>query len=188
MPEKPNTQAEFDAVISQCREVFEKKLRDYDASWRIMRPESLTDQIYIKAARIRSLETKKDALVNEGIRPEFMGIVNYSIMALIQKELGTAESTHMEPAEAVKAYDDKADMARKLLFAKNHDYDEAWRHMRGSSFTDIILVKLGRIKQIEDNDGRTLISEGVEANYLDILNYAVFALIKIDENEAEESK
>ena len=163
--------------------MFEKKLKDYGASWRIMRPESLTDQIYIKANRIRSLETKKESKVGDGILGEFIAIVNYGIIGLIQLELGYADTEDMTPAEALEAYDRHMAQTRELMLAKNHDYDEAWRLMRVPSYTDIILQKIFRTKQIEDNEGRTLVSEGVDANYKDMINYSVFAIIKLTENE-----
>lgn len=177
--QKDRTAREFEEVKGMCRDIFEKKLKDYGTSWRIMRPSSLTDQIFIKARRIRSLEEKgvEAAAVNEGIEPEFIGIVNYCAIALIQLELGPGDAISAE--RALELYCDKVDAATALMMNKNHDYDEAWRDMRVSSFTDIILQKLMRTKEIEDHQGRTLISEGVDANYMDMINYAVFALIKI---------
>ncbi len=177
-----NTAEEFAAEIARCRDIFKKKMADYGTSWRIMRPMSLTDQIYIKACRIRSLEEKGgQGAVDEGIEPEFIGIVNYCAMALIQVELGPGES--LDHAEALKLYDKSIADATQLMLNKNHDYDEAWRDMRVSSFTDIILQKLLRTKEIESHAGRTLISEGVEANYMDMINYALFALIKLSEGK-----
>ncbi len=155
-------------------------MKDYGTAWRILRPSSMTDQIFIKAQRIRSIETKGISKVNEGIRSEFIGIVNYAAMGLIQLELGPADKPEMDPDEALKLYLEKIYAAKDLMSDKNHDYDEAWRKMRISSFTDLILMKLHRTKQIEDNEGETLISEGIDANYMDIINYAVFALIKIE--------
>ena len=179
MPEK--TFEQYDKVINSCRKVFMAKMHDYGTAWRILRPSSLTDQIYIKASRIRSIEEKGESKVNEGVIPEFVGMINYSVMALIQLESGSAEEPHM-PADVVeKRYNTCIDTARSLMADKNHDYGEAWRQMRISSLTDIILMKLLRIKQIEDNDGQTIISEGLDANYLDIINYSAFALIKFDE-------
>lgn len=173
-----DTRREFAEQIARCRQIFEKKMHDYGTSWRIMRPSSLTDQIFIKARRIRSLEEKGGkAAVNEGIEPEFIGIVNYCAMALVQLKLGAGEQLPAD--EALRLYDEAIDEATKLMFNKNHDYDEAWRQMRVSSFTDIILQKLLRTKEIEDNNGKTLISEGVDANYMDMINYALFALIKL---------
>ncbi len=175
-----NTENEFAQEIARCRDIFEKKMIDYGTSWRIMRPSSLTDQIYIKAARVRSLEEKGGVgHVDEGIEPEFIGIVNYCAMALIQLELGPGEP--LAPEEAIKLYDAAISKATSLMLNKNHDYDEAWRNMRVSSFTDIILQKLLRTKEIEDHRGKTLISEGLDANYMDMINYALFALIKLDE-------
>ena len=179
-----NTQEQFEKVMAECRSVFVKKLHDYGAAWRILRPSSLTDQIYIKANRIRSLEMKGVSLVGEGIRPEFIGIVNYAIIGLIQLEKGFSEKPDdMSVEEAVEAYDKHANEALQLMLRKNHDYDEAWRMMRISSYTDLILMKVFRTKQIEMLQGDTLVSEGVDANYLDMLNYAVFGLIKLEENK-----
>jgi len=173
------TGAQYDEVIADCRSVFFNKMKDYGSAWRILRTPSLTDQIYIKANRIRSITEKGMARVDEGIRPEFVGIVNYSLMALIQLELGPMEDVHMDPDKAIALYEKYFNEARSLMEDKNHDYGEAWRNMRISSLNDIILMKLLRIKQIEDNDGKTFVSEGLDANYYDIINYAVFALIKL---------
>jgi hypothetical protein len=156
-------------------------MKDYGSSWRILRTTSLTDQVYIKANRIRSIEEKGQHRIHEGIRPEFIGIVNYSVMALIQLELGAGGQLELTEIQAEGLYDRHLESARALMEDKNHDYDEAWRNMRISSYTDIILMKLRRIKQIEDNEGETLASEGVDANYRDIINYALFALIKLEE-------
>ena len=175
--EKTNQQ--YDHIISICRNIFLKKMTDYGTAWRILRAISLTDQIYIKARRIRSIEEKGVSKVDEGIRPEFIGIVNYSIMGLIQLELGIADK-ELPNEKTLELYDNYSANAKTLMQAKNHDYGEAWRNMRVSSYTDLILMKLKRTKQIEDNKGKTLISEGIDANYLDIINYAVFALIKIE--------
>lgn len=175
-----NTKEQFDAVISVCKEIYSKKLQDYGAAWRIMRPESITDQIFIKANRIRTLEVTGEAKINEGIRSELIAIVNYGIMGLIQLEKGYADSSDITPAEAVELYDIHMKRTVDLMLAKNHDYDEAWRSMRTTSYTDLILMKLYRTKQIEDNQNKTLISEGVDANYMDMVNYALFGLIKID--------
>lgn len=175
----PTTDEEFEQAVRICRDVFERKLHDYGAAWRVMRPETLTDQLFIKAARIRSLQMKGEAMVDEGITPEFIAIVNYSIIALIQLEKGTANDTDLSADEALKLYDEQAGAALALMKRKNHDYDEAWRGMRVSSFADLIFMKLFRTKQIEDLDGQTLVSEGVAANYMDMLNYSVFALIKL---------
>lgn len=174
-----NTEKEFNDAIAECKEVFVKKLKDYGASWRILRPTAVTDQILIKANRIRTLETKKEAMVDEGILPEFKGIVNYGIIGLIQLELGMSDTVDISNEEAIRLYDRFIDQTTKLMLAKNHDYDEAWRLMRISSYIDMILSKLQRTKQIEDNDGKTLVSEGIDANYMDMINYALFALIKL---------
>ncbi|MBN2636774.1 MAG: DUF1599 domain-containing protein [Prolixibacteraceae bacterium] len=176
---------QYNAVISICRNIFEKKMQDYSTAWRILRPKSITDQIYIKAQRIRSIEEKGVSKVDEGIRPEFIGIINYAIMGLIQLELGTS-SEEMPTEKTMSLYDNYFEKARTLMENKNHDYGEAWRNMRLSSYTDLILMKLMRTKQIEDNKGVTIMSEGIDANYLDMINYAVFAMIKIEfENEEE---
>jgi hypothetical protein len=176
---KKDTSQQFTQIITQCQAVFEAKQKDYGTAWRILRLSSLTDQIYIKANRIRSIQVKGDQKIDEGITPEFIGIVNYSVMALIQLERGIAESADLKPEEAVKEFTKHLFTARDLMMNKNHDYGEAWRNMRVSSLTDIILMKLLRIKQIEDNQGKTLVSEGLDANYQDIINYSVFALIKL---------
>lgn len=173
------TPRQFEQAIALCKEVFVNKMQDYGSSWRILRTPSLTDQIYIKANRIRSIEQKGIQKIKEGIRPEFIGIVNYSVIALVQLELGTDCDLELDKVEALKLYDKHILSARELMEDKNHDYDEAWRSMRISSITDIILMKLMRIKQIEDREGETLVSEGVDANYRDIINYALFALIKL---------
>ena len=171
------TRREYEEQASICRELFRKKAEDYGTAWRIMRPSSVTDQIFIKANRIRSIQEKGEARVAEGVRSELIGIVNYAAMALIQCQLGYADSADMSAADAVSRYDELIGRAYSLMADKNHDYDEAWRHMRISSITDIILMKVYRTKEIEDKGGVTLVSEGVEANYLDMINYAVFALI-----------
>lgn len=178
-----DTQKQFEHVISVCRDLFAKKLHDYGAAWRIMRPSSITDQIFIKANRIRSIEVKGVTMVDEGIKPEFIGIVNYGIIGLIQLELGYAEKDDMTEEKALDLYDRFADKALNLMLAKNHDYDEAWRSMRISSYTDLILMKIYRTKQIECNDGETWVSEGVDANYMDMINYSVFGLIKLEFGE-----
>ncbi len=176
-----NTNEEFELVKKICLDVFEKKYDDYGTAWRIMRPESVTDQIYIKASRIRSIEEKGVSKVGEGIVPEFIAIVNYGIMALIQLELkGTDAPIELPKDMAMALYNKYYDDTRDLMLKKNHDYGEAWREMRVSSFTDVILQKLYRTKQIEDNKGITKISEGVDANYQDMINYAIFALIKLE--------
>ncbi len=174
------TSKQFDSVTAECKQIFMTKMKDYGTAWRILRTPSLTDQIYIKANRIRSIEEKGTAKVDEGVKPEFIGIINYSVMALIQLELGVAEKEKMESEIVEKLYDKYVKEAKDLMENKNHDYGEAWRNMRISSLTDIILMKLLRVKQIEDNDGKTFISEGLDANYFDIFNYAAFALIKLE--------
>lgn len=178
-----NTEDQFKDTVSECRSLFEKKLHDYGASWRILRPSSLTDQLYIKAKRIRSLEIKKESLVGEGIRPEFIALINYGIIGLIQLARGFADSVDITPAEALGLYDHYAAEALELMIRKNHDYDEAWRSMRVSSYTDLILTKIERIKEIEDLHGQVLASEGIDANYMDVINYAVFGAIKLKESE-----
>ena len=184
-----NTEQQFRQVMAECRTLFAKKLHDYGAAWRIMRPSSITDQIYIKANRIRSIETKGVALVDEGIRPEFIGIVNYAIIGLIQLDLGFSEvADDMTADEALAAYDRWAQTSLNLMLRKNHDYDEAWRGMRVSSYTDLILMKIFRTKQIESLSGATLVSEGIDANYMDMMNYAVFGLIKLTFGDDEESQ
>jgi len=175
------TNEQFETAISQCRDVFDKKMKDYGSAWRILRTTSLTDQIYIKANRIRSIEEMQEQKIDEGIGDEFIGIVNYSVMALIQLELGSEGQLELSPKEAVDLYSKHIYAAKALMQNKNHDYGEAWRNMRISSYTDIILMKLLRVKQIEDNKGKTLVSEGLDANYSDIINYSLFALIKIAE-------
>lgn len=177
---KNNTEQQFDAAIARCRGVYEAKLKDYGASWRLMRPSSLTDQILIKADRIRSLETKGEALVkDEGILDGFIAIVNYGIIALIQLEKGFTSGKDIEVAEALALYDRFMADTRELMLRKNHDYNEAWRKMRVSSYTDLILMKLMRTKEIEDNGGVAKVSEGVDANYQDMVNYAIFGIIKL---------
>lgn len=176
--EKPNTDEQFGEIIRICRALYVRKLEDYGAAWRILRPESMTDQIFIKAKRIRSIETKGVNLVGEDIASELIGIVNYGIMALIQLKYGYSDTVDMSNETAVKEYDAFAQKILELMKIKNHDYDEAWRGMRKSSYTDLILMKLNRTKEIEDNNGKTKVSEGVDANYMDMVNYAVFGLIK----------
>ncbi len=178
-----NTSRQYKAAMDSCKEVFFKKMHDYGTAWRILRTSSLTDQIYIKANRIRTIQELKKSLVNEGIRSEFVGIVNYCIMALIQLELMDSEELRLDVDHAEGLYDKYAKEAYELMLRKNHDYGEAWRDMRLSSLTDLILMKILRIKQIEDNEGQTLVSEGIDANYYDMINYAVFSLILIDEED-----
>ena len=175
------TDQQFKGVIAECRALFEKKLHDYGASWRILRPASLTDQLFIKAKRIRSLEIKKESLVGEGIRPEFIALINYGIVGLIQLEKGYVDEVDIATEEAMALYDKHANEALELMFRKNHDYDEAWRSMRVSSYTDFILTKIQRVKEMEDIQEATLVSEGIDANYQDIINYAVFGVIKLTE-------
>lgn len=169
----------FDEAISICREIFRKKTLDYGTAWRILRPSSLTDQIFIKAQRIRSIEEKQENKVGESIENEFVGIVNYCIIALIQLELATSDQIEMDKDLVLNKFDDKATMCKNLMLTKNHDYGEAWRDMRVSTYTDLILMKILRTKQIEDKGGKTLISEGIEANFSDMLNYAIFAIIRL---------
>jgi hypothetical protein len=173
------TSIEYDAVIRVCKELFLKKTRDYGTAWRILRISSITDQIFIKAQRIRTLEEKKISRVGEDITSEYIGIVNYCIIAMMQLDMEGDERTELSVDEVETNFDKKVAETKELMFAKNHDYGEAWRDMRISSLTDLILMKLLRVKQIEDNAGQTLASEGVRANYQDMLNYSVFALIKL---------
>ncbi len=181
------TKKEFSHEIAACREVFAKKTRDYGTSWRILRLPSLTDQIFIKANRIRSVEESGENRVGEDLRDEFVAMVNYSVIALIQNALGLDGKLELDEAEALDLYDKHLGQTVALMLDKNHDYGEAWRMMRISSMVDLILMKLRRIKQIEDNDGRTLISEGVEGGYMDIINYSLFCLIRMTE-ETESKK
>lgn len=176
-----NTLKQYDEVISYCKDIFLTKMKDYGSAWRILRTSSLTDQIFIKAQRIKSVEQKGVQKIKDDIKSEYIGIINYSIMALIQLELGVGDSPEMDREVAESLYDKYFLNAKSLMQNKNHDYSEAWRDMRLTSLTDIILMKLLRTKQIEDNDGKTFISEGVDANYNDIINYSVFALIMLNE-------
>lgn len=176
-----NTEEQFKKALAECRTLFEKKLHDYGASWRILRSPSLTDQLFIKAKRIRSLEIKKDALINEGIRPEFIALINYGIIGLIQLEKGFVDNVDMDTTAAIALYDHYAQLALTLMLKKNHDYDEAWRTMRISSYTDFILTKIQRIKELEDIQGKALVSEGIDSNLMDIINYAVFGVIRLSE-------
>lgn len=175
-----STDQQYDHVVAFCRDIYNKKLRDYGASWRILRPTSVTDQIFIKANRVRSIETKGVNKVGEDIRDELMAIVNYGIIGLIQLELGEVACDDLSAERAEALYDKYIAEAKRLMQNKNHDYDEAWRLMRPQSYTDLILMKINRTKQIEDNQGQTLISEGIDANYFDMINYAVFGLIKME--------
>ncbi|NNT72809.1 DUF1599 domain-containing protein [Flavobacterium sp. IMCC34852] len=172
-----NTSQEYDKVIAICRQLYINKMKDYGSAWRILRLPSLTDQIFIKAQRIRSLQQNDVRKVDEDETGEFIGIINYSIMALIQLDLGVVEQPDLDVAKATELYDAKVSLTKSLMEAKNHDYGEAWRDMRVSSLTDLILQKLLRVKQIEDNQGKTIVSEGIDANYQDMINYSVFALI-----------
>jgi len=174
---------QYDNAIASCRNIFIKKVKDYGTSWRILRLESLTDQIFIKAQRIRTIEQNGSSKVNEGIEDEFRGIINYAAIALIQIDLTDKDPLNLSEELALSLYNDKLEKVKLLMLDKNHDYGEAWRDMRVSSFTDLILMKLLRVKQIEENDGKTLISEGVASHYMDMINYSIFTLIKISENE-----
>ena len=179
-----HTNAQFEQAVKECRALFEKKLHDYGASWRILRPTALTDQLFIKAKRIRSLEIKKESLVGEGIRPEFIALINYGIVGLIQLSNGFSDTVDISVEEALTLYDQYAQEALELMKRKNHDYDEAWRGMRVSSYTDFILTKIERIKEIEEialRGGQLKVSEGIDSNYMDIINYAVFGVIKLSE-------
>ena len=173
------TEVDYHKVIDECRTLFINKMKDYGSAWRILRTSSLTDQIYIKAQRIRSLQLKKVKKINEGEVPEFIGIINYSIMALIQLEKGVSEKPDFTSNQILSFYNEKVKETFELMLAKNHDYGEAWRDMRITSLTDLIIQKLIRVKKIEENSGKTIVSEGIDANYQDIINYAIFALIHI---------
>ena len=175
-----DTSKEYNEVIDTCRSLFQKKMKDYGSAWRILRLPSLTDQIFIKAQRIRGLQQNKHQRVDEGQVSEFIGIINYCIMALVQLEKGVVEQPDIEVAEALELYDKKIAATKQLMMDKNHDYGEAWRDMRVTSLTDLIIQKLLRVKQIEDNQGKTLVSEGIDANYQDMINYAVFAMIHLE--------
>ena len=175
-----NTSQEYDNIIAICKSLFIKKTKDYGTAWRILRPPSITDQIFIKAQRIRTLEEKKISKVEEGVIPEYIGIINYCVIAMLQLELSADDPNEMDVAVVEALFDKRVMDTKDLMSAKNHDYGEAWRDMRISSLTDLILMKILRVKQIEDNFGQTLASEGVKANYQDMLNYAVFAMIKLE--------
>lgn len=179
------TNRQFADVLAMCRKVFVAKLGDYGPSWRLLRPSSVTDQLFIKAKRIRSIQIKGRAMIADGIMSEFMAIINYSIIGVIQCRSGFVDTKDMDSAMATEAYDAVATEALELMKQKNHDYDEAWRGMRISSYDDFILTKIERIKEIENHDGQTAVSEGIESNYLDIANYAVFGVIKCLENGVE---
>jgi hypothetical protein len=182
-PEKnmaKSTSAHYSEIIDRCKDLFLKKMKDYGTAWRILRLSSITDQIYIKAQRIRSIEEKGAQMIDESIDGEFVGIINYCVIALIQLEMGSESNLEMPAEEVTKHFEFHVQKSKELMMNKNHDYGEAWRGMRTSSMTDLILMKLLRIKQIEDNKGNTLVSEGIDANYYDIINYSVFALIKLE--------
>lgn len=181
--ENPETEKQFKETLEGCRTLFAKKLHDYNASWRTLRPSSLTDQLLIKARRIRSIEVKGKAMVEDDIRSEFVALINYGIVGLIQLEKGFADSVDITNDEALALYDKYASEALQLMLRKNHDYDEAWRMMRVSSYTDFILTKIERVKEIENLGGGTLVSEGIDANYMDIINYSVFGVIKLTYGE-----
>lgn len=181
--ENPETEKQFKETLEGCRTLFAKKLHDYNASWRMLRPSSLTDQLLIKARRIRSIEVKGKAMVEDDIRSEFVALINYGIVGLIQLEKGFADSVDITNNEALALYDKYASEALQLMLRKNHDYDEAWRMMRVSSYTDFILTKIERVKEIENLGGGTLVSEGIDANYMDIINYSVFGVIKLTYGE-----
>ena len=176
-----NTSTQYDHIASICRDLFKKKMTDYGSAWRILRLTSLTDQIFIKAQRIRGLQTNIERKVDEGQSSEFIGIINYSVMSLIQIEKGVVESPDLSTEQALELYDFNFSETKSLMENKNHDYGEAWREMRVSSLTDLIIQKILRIKQIEDNQGKTLVSEGIDANYQDMINYSVFALIHLQD-------
>ncbi|NND88277.1 MAG: DUF1599 domain-containing protein [Flavobacteriaceae bacterium] len=176
-----DTSQEYNDIIETCRSLFINKMKDYGSAWRILRLPSLTDQIFIKAQRIRGLQQNKEHKVAEGQESEFIGVINYCVMALIQLEKGVVETPDMSLEDATQAYDEKIALTKQLMLDKNHDYGEAWRDMRVSSLTDLILQKILRVKQIENNEGKTLVSEGIDANYQDMINYAVFALIHLNE-------
>lgn len=178
-----NTQQQFDEQIAICRNLFFKKAKDYATSWRVMRPKSITDQLYIKAQRIQTIEEAQQKMVDEGVESEFIGLVNYAIIGLLQLKMKDDSRIEIPVDEVMKLYDMEVANIKSLMLAKNHDYGEAWRNMRSSSFTDLILMKLLRIKQIEDNEGKTIVSEGIDAGYADIVNYSVFALIQLSENK-----
>ena len=177
----PDTSKQFDTIINSCRSLFINKMKDYGSAWRILRLPSLTDQIFIKTQRIRGLQQNTEQKVDEGEASEFIGIINYSVMALIQLEKGVVEQPDLKLEDAMKEYDKQVAETKQLMMDKNHDYGEAWRDMRVSSLTDLILQKLLRVKQIENNQGKTLVSEGIDANYQDMINYAIFALILLEE-------
>ncbi len=177
-----NTLKQYDSIIASCKDIFSKKMKDYGTAWRVLRPSSITDQLYIKAKRISTIEISGESKIDEGVVPEYIAIVNYCVMGLVQLELGTSDSNELSNIEVLKIYESHIETARSLMINKNSDYGEAWREMRVSSITDLILMKLHRTKQIEDNKGETLISEGIDANYHDMINYAIFAMILLEES------
>lgn len=177
------TLKQYDSVVAACKDIFLKKTKDYGTAWRILRTSSLTDQLYIKAKRIRSIEETGVQKIQESVDTEYMGLINYSIIAQIQLDLDKQASLELSLEEVEHLFDQKVEQTRSLMIAKNHDYGEVWREMRTSSLTDLILMKLLRVKQIEDNKGKTLISEGLDANYMDIMNYSIFALIQLEEQK-----
>jgi hypothetical protein len=183
-----STSQQYDSVVKQCKDIFLKKMHDYGTAWRVLRSSSLTDQIFIKAQRIRSIEQKGSQKVEEGVSSEYIGIINYCVIALIQHELKDDSRMELPADEVAVLFEKHIHETKKLMENKNHDYGEAWRDMRVSSLTDLILMKILRVKQIEDMDGKTLISEGIEANYMDMINYAVFALIRLKEQNDELQK
>ena len=180
-----NTSEQYKTIVDQCKNLFAAKLVDYGPAWRILRVPSLTDQIYIKANRIRSIQTKTQQMVHESVEDEFVGIINYAAIAIIQLLNGVVEKPDISKDEAIKQHAKVVEEAFELMSRKNHDYDEAWRNMRVSSLTDIILMKLLRVKQIEDNQGNTIVSEGIDASFYDIINYAIFALILLSEKNIQ---
>lgn len=180
-----DTSVQYDHAIAICRDIFNKKTTDYGTAWRILRPSSLTDQLFIKASRIRSIEEKGEAMVDDPIDLEYVGIINYSIMALVQLDNMDMDELNVPTERVLQWFDHYTAKTKELMEAKNHDYGEAWRDMRVSSITDLILMKLLRIKSIEENDGQTIISEGLDANYMDMVNYAVFAMILLDEQKSK---
>lgn len=176
-----NTITQYDSIIKNCKDIFTKKAKDYGTAWRVLRTSSITDQLFIKAQRIRTIEEKGIQKIDEGVRSEYIGIVNYSVIGLMQLLLGNDIRNEIPISEISTLFDECTNKAKGLMQDKNHDYGEAWRDMRLSSLTDLLLMKILRIKQIEDNKGKTIISEGIDANYLDMINYAIFALIRIEE-------
>ncbi len=177
------TLRQYDSIIANCKDIFSKKMKDYGTAWRVLRPSSITDQLYIKAKRISTIEDAGESKVDEGVVSEYIAIVNYCVMGLVQLELGPSDSDELTDTEVLNYYSNHLEIARSLMINKNTDYGEAWREMRVSSITDLILMKIHRTKQIEDNKGETIISEGIDANYHDMINYAIFAMILLSEKE-----